>query len=161
MLLALLDHGQSTKNKLIKIDGNPNSPSNKGKVCARGNAGIKLLYDPDRLKYPLKRIGPRGSGKWKAISWDQALTEIAQNLLKIRDTYGTQSLALFPHGSSAQFTHSFFDALGSKSISEASYYQCRGNRDTGYKMTFGESPGSPERIDLANARTMLFIERFL
>ncbi|MCP4294742.1 MAG: molybdopterin-dependent oxidoreductase [Proteobacteria bacterium] len=149
--------GKVDKGRLVKIDGNPNSPSNKGKVCARGNAGVKLLYDPDRLKYPLKRVGPRGSGRWVKISWDQALDEIAQNFLRIRDTYGTQSLALFPHGSSAQFIHSFFHSLGSKSISEASYYQCRGNRDIGYKMTFGESPGSPERIDLAHADAMLFI----
>ncbi len=152
-----LINGKIENKTLVKIDGNPNSPSNKGKVCARGNAGVKLLYDPDRLKYPLKRIGPRGSGQWKRISWDEALTDIAKNLNATKEKYGTQSLALFPHGSSAQFIHSYYHSLGTKSICEASFYQCRGNRDVGYKVTLGQTPGSPERIDLANSKAMLFI----
>ncbi len=56
-----------------------------GKLCPKGNAGLRTLYDPDRLKTPMVRVGQRGSGKWKAISWDQAVTQVARNLQKIKD----------------------------------------------------------------------------
>ena len=81
---------------LVKIDGNPYHPNNleederlsyntsisqanlkRGRACPKGQAGIQILYDPYRIKHPLKRVGSRGSGKWQSISWDQALTEIA------------------------------------------------------------------------------------
>jgi thiosulfate reductase/polysulfide reductase chain A len=56
-----------------------------GRICAKGNSAVRALYDPDRLKKPMKRIGPRGSGKWKAISWAEALDDVAKNLLSIRE----------------------------------------------------------------------------
>jgi len=56
--------------KVLKLQGNPNHPMTKGKLCARGNAGTQLLYDPDRLKYPQVRTGSRGAGKFKRVSWD-------------------------------------------------------------------------------------------
>ena len=59
--------------KVVKLQGNPDHPLTKGRLCARGNAGTELLYDPDRLKQPLLRTGARGEGKFKPISWDQAL----------------------------------------------------------------------------------------
>src|SRR3954451_11730109 len=48
--------------KVLKLQGNPHHPLTKGKLCARGNAGVALLYDPDRLKFPQIRIGDRGEG---------------------------------------------------------------------------------------------------
>ena len=57
-----------------KLDPNPHSMKSRGMLCARGNAGIKQLYDPDRLKYPLLRKGERGEGKWQRLTWDQAMT---------------------------------------------------------------------------------------
>lgn len=51
--------------RVRKIEGNPYHPYNYGKVCARGNAGVMLLYDPDRLKTPLKRVGKRGKASGK------------------------------------------------------------------------------------------------
>ena len=59
--------------RLVKIEGNPKSKRNEGKVCAKGQAGISQMYNPDRILYPLRRIGPRGSGKWERISWETAL----------------------------------------------------------------------------------------
>ena len=53
--------GKVRDGKLVKLEGNPKSIDNGSSICARGNAGIKLLYDPDRLKYPMKNIGKRGA----------------------------------------------------------------------------------------------------
>jgi len=74
-----------------------------GRLCSKGNSGLRTLYDPDRLKSPMVRVGERGSGKWKAVSWDAAIAQVAENLGKIRDKYGAESLAWFSEDHS--FTH--------------------------------------------------------
>jgi len=66
-----------------------------GRLCSKGNSGLRNLYDPDRLKTPMVRIGERGSGKWKAISWEKAVATVAENLQKIKDKHGAESLAWF------------------------------------------------------------------
>lgn len=58
---------------IVKIEGNPYSPNNRGMVCAKSQAGLNQVYDPDRLLYPLVRVGKRGEGKWKRISMKEAL----------------------------------------------------------------------------------------
>ena len=72
--------GYVKNGRLIKIEGNPKDPNSRGHLCARGHAGLNHLYHPERLLFPLKRIGKRGEGKWKRISWDEALDEIADKL---------------------------------------------------------------------------------
>ena len=62
-------------------------------ICAKALCSTKLVYHPDRLKYPLKRVGKRGEGKWQRISWDEALDTIANRLGEIRGKYGNESLA--------------------------------------------------------------------
>ena len=74
-----------------------------GRLCSKGNSGLRALYDPDRLKSPMVRVGERGSGKWKAISWDAAIAQVAESLAKIREKYGAESLAWF--GEDHSFTH--------------------------------------------------------
>jgi len=79
--------------KAVKIEGDRSCLNNEGKLCVKGRAGLDLLYHPDRLKYPLKRIGARGEGRWERISWDQAIHEIAEKLMAIREQYGPWALA--------------------------------------------------------------------
>lgn len=61
-------------------------------ICARGLSTIQMVYHPDRLQYPLRRVGERGEGKWQLISWDEALDTIAERLKEIGDKHGYQSL---------------------------------------------------------------------
>lgn len=79
--------------KAIKIEGNLEGPLNRGTLCAKGLASLKLLYHPDRLKYPMKRMGKRGEGKWQRISWDEALDIIATNIKDLQAKYGPQAVA--------------------------------------------------------------------
>ena len=93
---------------LVKIDGNPYHPNNRdvfineaghfepdrlsydtpsadaftelGRVCLKGQAGVQTVYDPFRIQHPLKRVGPRNSGEWETITWDQAFMEIADKI---------------------------------------------------------------------------------
>jgi anaerobic selenocysteine-containing dehydrogenase len=89
---------------LVKLDGNPYHPNNRdvdesnapdrlpyntspqdalnhlGRLCLKGQSGIQTVYDPYRIQKPLKRVGPRNSGQWKTISWEQAFSEIANRI---------------------------------------------------------------------------------
>ncbi len=143
--------------KLDYIEGNPLQPNNRGKICARGNAGVELLYAKDRLKNPMIRVGERGSGKWKDVSWEEALDFTAEKLLAITKKYGVEANALFSHGASAYFINDLYRYWGTPNQAAPSFAQCRGSRDVGYELTFGEPVGSPERVDLANAKVITLI----
>ncbi|MEW6669586.1 MAG: molybdopterin-dependent oxidoreductase [Thermodesulfobacteriota bacterium] len=86
-MLVHVQDGQVTK-----MEGDPENPVNKGKLCVKAAASIEILNHPDRLKYPLKRVGARGAGKWERVSWDEALDTIAGKLTEIKDNYGAESL---------------------------------------------------------------------
>jgi anaerobic selenocysteine-containing dehydrogenase len=78
-LLAYVD----TKNLSIKkFEGNPVHPGSRGRNCAKGPATINQVNDPERILYPLKRIGKRGEGKWQRVSWDEVLDDIAARIRK-------------------------------------------------------------------------------
>ncbi|MEW6669582.1 MAG: molybdopterin-dependent oxidoreductase [Thermodesulfobacteriota bacterium] len=78
--------------KVIKIEGDPESPISKGALCVKGIAAIEYLRHPDRLKHPLKRVGARGAGKWAQVSWNEALDAVAGKWDEIRNNYGAESL---------------------------------------------------------------------
>src|SRR5471032_2710968 len=57
-------------------------------ACARGVGQIERVYHSDRLRHPLRRVGPRGSGQFERISWDEALNHVAAEMLRVRETHG-------------------------------------------------------------------------
>ena len=98
--------------RVRRIEGNPLEPNARGKICAKANGMISYTYYPERLLYPLRRVGPRGSGQWKRISWDEALDEIAGRLREIREA-GHPERFIFHYGRdktkgfSSRFTNAF------------------------------------------------------
>jgi len=80
--------------KMTSVEGDPDCPFNRGALCTQGLAAVELVYHPDRLKYPMKRTGQRGEGKWERISWDEALDTIAEHLREIREKYGPLAVAV-------------------------------------------------------------------
>lgn len=72
--------------RIIKVEGNENDPNSRGKLCARGQSALNHQYHPERLLYPLKRVGRRGEGKWKRVSWDEALDEVAEKLRGVQES---------------------------------------------------------------------------
>lgn len=143
--------------RVLRVEGNPDHPLTKGRLCARGNAGVALLYDRDRLKYPLMRVGKRGEGQFKRVSWDEALDFLAEKLKAIKEAHGPESVAFFPHGVSASFFHTLMKAYGTPNSAEPAFAQCRGPREIGYALTFGRGVGSPEPVDLEDTKLMVFI----
>ena len=71
---------------------NPNLPDYNPRGCNKGSCFSERMYDPARIKYPLKRVGPRGSGKWQRVSWDQALGEIADEFIDVVEKEGTDRI---------------------------------------------------------------------
>lgn len=67
------------------IIGNPLHPINRGTLCPKGIAGLQGLYDPDRIRSPLKRVGKRGEGRWQPISWKEAIQEVSHLLRELRN----------------------------------------------------------------------------
>jgi len=78
--------------RVVKLEGNPLHPHSKGRLCARGQSGIMAAYDPDRIKFPLVRVGTRGEGKFRRASWDEALDITAQRMLEIKQKYGPEAM---------------------------------------------------------------------
>jgi len=71
--------------RAVKIEGSPLHPINNGKICPKAQAGLQVLYDPDRIKGPMRRVGERGGGQWEPTSWDEAIDQVAGRLAELRD----------------------------------------------------------------------------
>lgn len=126
--------------RLVKLEGHPESIRGLGKICAKGQAGINQLYDPDRVLYPMKRVGKRGEGRWKRISWDEALEEIAARLKKLRDE-GHAEKFMFHYGrmkaSYSKLIKSVFLATyGTKTIGNHTAI-CESAKWTAQELTWG------------------------
>ncbi len=85
-VLAQVENG-----RVVKIKGDPEHPYSQGALCPKGYSSLELLYHPDRLNYPLQRVGERGEGKWQRISWDEALSTIANKLNETKARYGPEA----------------------------------------------------------------------
>ncbi len=108
-----------------KIEGNPNHPVNKGRLCAIGQAGLQTLYNPDRIKGPLKRSGARGSGEYTEITWEEALGIVSKNLAGVEDKMDAQGAYLLTQplrGSLKTLATGFMAAYGPSNVVEYSLY---------------------------------------
>jgi thiosulfate reductase/polysulfide reductase chain A len=80
--------------RIVKIYGNKAVPMNDGAACAKGASGLQLIYSPYRIKHPMIRVGERGSGKFKRVSWEEAIEYIAKKLIEIKRKYGAESIIM-------------------------------------------------------------------
>ena len=99
--------GPDGKKQVAYIEGNRDHPVNKGVLCAKGSAGIMQHNAPSRLRAPLKRVGPRGSGEFEEISWDEALTLATEWLEPVRQE-NPEKLAFFTGRDQSQSFTSFW-----------------------------------------------------
>lgn len=137
--------------RLVKLDPNPNFPKSRSMLCAKGQAGVQVLYDPDRLKAPLIRTGPRGSGRFAQATWKEALDFTAEKLAAVREKYGAGGVLFSStEGSQEHFFREFSAAFGSPNhVRHPSLCLASGN--TGFFSVFGTVPA----FDVANAQFMI------
>jgi thiosulfate reductase/polysulfide reductase chain A len=99
--------------RVLKLEGNPLDPNSRGRLCAKGQAAINMVEDPDRILYPMKRVGPRGSGQWERMTWDQAIEEISTRLRTLRQKGRPEELVLlYGRDRTNGFLERFTDAFG-------------------------------------------------
>jgi anaerobic selenocysteine-containing dehydrogenase len=80
--------------RIVRVAGDPDSPTSRGYLCPKGAAAPEILYHKDRLTHPLRRAGKRGEDKWERVSWDEAISEIADRLDRVRRESGTEYFAV-------------------------------------------------------------------
>jgi anaerobic selenocysteine-containing dehydrogenase len=130
--------------KLVEVTGDPAHPMTRGGLCVKLKDFAEHHYNPDRILYPMKRVGPKGSAKYERISWDEALSTIKSKWTDIIDQYG--STAIMPHaylgnqGTANGLTagDAFFNRLGS-TVAEKTY--CESGSSTAWVMTVGPTGG--------------------
>ncbi|MFC3118557.1 molybdopterin-dependent oxidoreductase [Jhaorihella thermophila] len=147
--------GYVENGKLEKISPQYNSIRTEGTLWAKAQAGVNHVYDPDRILYPLRRVGKRGEGKWKRISWDEALDEIAARLKKLRDE-GTPEKFMFHYGrmksSTSKMVKSVFLATyGTGTIGNHTAI-CEGSKWVAQELTWG---GHYDNWDFDNTQFIL------
>ena len=137
--------------RAVKIEGRSDYPVNQGGICPLGMAGLQILYNEGiRWKAPMKRVGPRGSKRWREIAWDEALDELATRIKGLRDTGNPEKLAAIdgnqPRSTMALLVRRLLDAVGSPN-----YLVMPRGEDTHAIATFLMQGGrGPAAFDLEN-----------
>jgi anaerobic selenocysteine-containing dehydrogenase len=144
-MLVTVEHGRA-----VAVRGVPEHPFTRGGLCVKVNDYTERVYSPDRVLHPLRRVGPKGSGKFERIGWDSALDEIANRFRAIIDEHGAQAILPYSYLGTEGLLNglnvgdAFFNRLGA-SISERTF--CASGAITGYIMTVGPTPGTdPESL---------------
>ncbi len=143
--------------QLVKISGNRSHPSSRGAFCVKGmNAPLASRTNPNRITYPMGRIGERGQGKWRRLSWAEALDQIAERFGEIKVKHGATAIA----GAAATFNYSrgtavrlLMRSLGSPNLL-INQDMCHGARATAALLSgFGGVPGN----ELSKAQVILVV----
>lgn len=130
--------------RIVKVEGLREHPVSHGHLCVRGLTAGQLVDDPARIKTPLIRDGERGSGKWKRITWDEALDTIASNLIDIRDKLGPEYVGFFRgHApgwvTNYNYVHRFINSWGTPNLFIPAHL-CFTPRAVAHVATFGSYP---------------------
>jgi anaerobic selenocysteine-containing dehydrogenase len=127
--------------RITKVQGLKDHPLNRGRLCPKGARAIELVYHPDRLRYPLKKV----NGQWKRIAWDDALTEIANKLQNLKKEFGPEILSIFSGSIGVEnlemmeLAQRFKGAFGSPNFISVEGI-CYRMRIRARQMTFGKYP---------------------
>jgi anaerobic selenocysteine-containing dehydrogenase len=127
--------------RIVKVEGLKEHPLNKGRLCPKGERAIELVYHPDRLKHPLKK----SNGKWIRVTWDEALTEIADKLQRLKKEFGPETLSIFSGSIGVEnlemmeLAQRFKGAFGSPNFISVEGI-CYRMRIRSRQMTFGKYP---------------------
>ena len=132
------------------LRGDPDHRFTQGFLCAKVNPYLERVYSPDRILYPLKRVGPKGEGKFARISWDEALDTIAARFREVIAAHGAQAILPYSYAgnmgllSYGSMDRRFFQALGASLLDRTI---CASAGAAGYKATVGKSMGlDPEAV---------------
>jgi len=134
----------------VRIKGDPDHPITRGFLCAKVNKYLGRVYHPERVLYPMKRIGKKGEGEFTRISWDEALDAIAERLKRITDDYGPEAILPYSYAGNhgvlamASMDRRFFNRLGASRLARTI---CSTAGGLGFSYTVGRNMGAdPEGL---------------
>ena len=139
----------------IRLRGNPDSPVNRGRLCAKGNAGFYKAEHPERVRTPMVRVGARGEGRWRTVSWEEATKTVATTLRAIASDHGPETIALWHNLDLDRIDiyQRFMFALGSPNILTMQS-ACDSSLHLGAGLVLGEVRTVP---DFANAECIVVL----
>ncbi|MBN1566571.1 MAG: molybdopterin-dependent oxidoreductase [Acidobacteria bacterium] len=137
--------------RFVRVEGMKESPLNEGRLCAKAHAAPQWVYSPQRLRYPLRRTGKKGEGKFERISWNQALDLIASKLKEQKQRYGPESLAILSPArrTYSEYLYRFLIAHGSPNYGHSGI--CAMQKTFAFTYTLGAAPFP----DIAQSRLIL------
>ena len=153
-LMAYVDKGTF---EIRKFEGNPAHPGSRGRNCAKGPATHNQTYDPERILHPMKRVGKRGEGKWKRVSWQEAMDDIAD---KMRGSRARRRDGIMYHvgrPGEDHYANRTIEAWGVDGHNSHTNI-CSAASRAGYTFWSGADRPSP---DYANARAIVLISAHL
>src|SRR3954453_4197560 len=155
---GLLAYLEKERGQIQKFEGNPENPGSRGRNCAKGPATLNQVTDPDRILYPLKRVGKRGAGNWERTTWDEALDTIAARIRKaIVENSRAEIMYHVGRPGEDGFTERILAAWGVDGHNSHTNICSSGSRE-GYQLWMGLDRPSP---DHANAKVILLISAHL
>jgi anaerobic selenocysteine-containing dehydrogenase len=154
---GLLAYVDKTTFEIRKFEGNPAHPGSRGRNCAKGPATHNQVYDPERILHPLKRVGPRGSGQFKRVSWEEALDDIAAKMRASRQKRRDGIMYHVGRPGEDHYANRCIQAWGVDGHNSHTNV-CSASSRTGYYLWAGFDRPSP---DYANARCILLISSHL
>ena len=141
----------------VKLRGNPAHPYSAGELCPKVNRFLDRVYSPDRILHPLRRVGPKGSGEFEQISWDEALGTIAERLHAVIEEHGPEAVLPFSDAGNQSLlsmmglSGRFFGHMGASRLRRAI---CGSTAGAGHAMTVG-SGRSLDPMELEHSRLIL------
>jgi Fe-S-cluster-containing dehydrogenase component len=148
--------------RLVRITGNDADPILQGRVCPKSQLTLQLYDSPHRLRFPQKRVGARGEGRFERISWEQALDEIAERLKAVRAAHGPEALALFIGTRTGMLdclgTTRLFAQLWGTPNHETTDPFCASSKNVAFELTQGRigSGNSVTETDLGSAQLYVY-----
>ena len=131
--------------RAVRIAGDPAHPVTQGFLCAKVNRYLERTYHPDRLLHPMRRVGPKGSGRFARVSWDEALDEVAARLGEARASFGGESILPYSYAGTmglvqgSSMDRRFFHGLGASQLARTI---CAEAGRQGMMMTVGANLGA-------------------
>src|SRR5438067_7026202 len=156
---GLLGFVDKETNRIRRFDGNPAHPGSRGRNCAKGPATLNQVTDPERIRYPLRRVGPRGGGRWERVTWDDVLDDIGGRIRKAL-VEGRQREVMYHLGRPGHelvYLQRVFHAWGIDGHNSHTNV-CSASARAGYAFWHGMDRPSP---DHANARFILLLSSHL
>ena len=156
---GLLAYVDKEKGEVRKFEGHPLHPGSRGRNCAKGPATINQIKDPDRILYPMKRKGPRGSGEWERVSWQEALEDIGGRIRKVIQEGRNDEIMYHVGRPGHELDHMdrVFKAWGVDAHNSHTNV-CSSSGRFGYQLWDGFDRPSP---DYANARAIVLVSSHL